>query len=92
MIDITIEDIEQTPHHQETIREREISTHKESDDWNTFQAQFQSVFDSSDAVVQEATLAGQIQKLKDELAIKALESLQQVPEDIETHLQDGDDK
>ena len=48
----------------------------EDEEWREFQEQFQSVLELSENAVLDATYAGQIQKIKDDLLVCAMESLQ----------------
>ena len=41
-------------------------------EWNEFQSQFYTVLESSETMVQEATLTGQLQRLKDDLLSSGL--------------------
>ena len=41
-------------------------------EWNEFQSHFYSVLESSETMVQEATLTGQLQRLKDDLLSSGL--------------------
>lgn len=74
--DILIEDIEEQREDDNKTRQNYNDTdHDDNNDWIKFQSQFQSVLDSSDIIVHQSTLAGQLQRLKDDLVATAIESI-----------------
>ena len=99
ILDMFIEDIEQKKEKQDH-KERCHIIPKEAErtkqqiydmadsgdqEWNEFRSQFESVLESSEVIIQQSTIEGHLQKLKEDLLINALEMLHPSTEKEETN-------
>ena len=87
ILDMSIEDIEEKKdqNHKESshlIPEEAERTKQTYDmgntgdqEWNEFRSQFESVFESSEVIIQQSTIEAHLQKLKEDLVVSALEML-----------------